>query len=88
MPSVSNRQALAMAAARSGNSNIGIPQSVGREFNKADAKSGRLSKAARGRVRARREQRRNNPKSTGRSLRGEIRNSIAVLRKRRERRNG
>lgn len=36
MPSVSDKQQRAMAAAAHGNSTIGIPQSVGAEFMRAD----------------------------------------------------
>jgi hypothetical protein len=39
MPSVSKAQNAAMWAAREGKSNIGIPQSVGREFTTAQAPS-------------------------------------------------
>ena len=36
MPSTSDKQRRAMAAAAAGNSTIGIPQSVGKEFAMAD----------------------------------------------------
>lgn len=36
MPSVSKKQARAMRAAAAGKSTLGIPQSVGKEFVKAD----------------------------------------------------
>lgn len=38
MPSTSAKQAVAMQIAAAGKSNIGIPQSVGKEFVAADAK--------------------------------------------------
>jgi hypothetical protein len=38
MPSKTKKQAKAMRAAAAGKSNIGIPQSVGKEFVKADKK--------------------------------------------------
>ncbi len=41
MPSVSRQQQKAMFAAASGNSNIGIPQSVGKKFAKADIARGK-----------------------------------------------
>src|SRR5215470_17651611 len=41
MPSVSEKQRRAMFAAAAGKSNIGIPQSVGKEFTAAD-KGGKL----------------------------------------------
>ena len=37
MPSTSGKQRNAMAAAAAGNSTIGIPQSVGKEYQMADA---------------------------------------------------
>jgi hypothetical protein len=36
MPSVSQKQAIAMRIAAAGKSNIGIPKSVGKEYVKAD----------------------------------------------------
>jgi hypothetical protein len=45
MPSVSEAQRKAMAAAASGNSTIGIPKAVGKEFIAAD-KGGKLPKKA------------------------------------------
>lgn len=39
MPSKTARQARAMGAAAGGSSKLGIPQSVGRDFVKADAKT-------------------------------------------------
>lgn len=45
MPSVSKKQAVAMQIAAAGKSNIGIPQSVGKEFHAADkAKSSMLKR--------------------------------------------
>ena len=41
-PPVSEAQRRAMFAARAGHSNLGIPQSVGREFNQADKGTGIL----------------------------------------------
>ncbi len=38
MPSVSEKQAIAMRIAAAGKSNIGIPQSVGKDFVQADKK--------------------------------------------------
>ena len=44
MPSKTPRQRRAMRAAAAGKSRIGIPQSVGREFVKADKKKRRKKK--------------------------------------------
>ena len=52
MPSKSRSQARMMAAAAHSPSfakKVGVPQSVAREFNKADAKTGILKKKPRGR---------------------------------------
>lgn len=46
MPSTSERQRRAMAAAAQGKSTIGIPKSVGKEFMKAD-EGGKLPKRKR-----------------------------------------
>ena len=51
MPSRSNKQARFMAAVAHDPAfakRVNVPQSVGREFNRADARSGRLSRASRG----------------------------------------
>ena len=54
MPAVSEAQRRAMFAAAKGNSNLGIPKSVGQEFAKADqggtlpAHKGAVAQAARG----------------------------------------
>ena len=47
MPSKTAKQHRAMAAAAAGRSTIGIPQSVGKEFMKADAKGKPKRKARR-----------------------------------------
>ena len=52
MPSTSNKMARTMAAAAHDEEfaeKMGIKQSVAREFNEADAESGRLSRAMKGR---------------------------------------
>ena len=45
MPSVSKKQRVAMKIAEKGESNIGIPQSVGAEFAAADARKSKASLA-------------------------------------------
>lgn len=45
MPSKTKKQARAMHAAAEGRSTIGIPQSVGKEFVKADKKKRKRGKA-------------------------------------------
>ena len=47
MPSVSRQQQKAMFAAKSGNSTLGIPQSVGSDFAKADIARGKKKLPAR-----------------------------------------
>lgn len=49
MPSVSDKQAVAMRLAAAGKSSIGIPKSVGQEFVAADTSQKRPSKTHRGR---------------------------------------
>lgn len=44
MPSETRKQAVAMMLAAKGKGNIGIPQSVGKEFHKEDKKTGILRK--------------------------------------------
>jgi len=44
MPSTSRKQAIAMMLAAKGKGNIGIPPSVGKEFHKADKRTGILKK--------------------------------------------
>ena len=51
MPSKTKKQARAMAAAAHGNSKIGIPADVGKEYHKHDRKSGLISRAMRGKKR-------------------------------------
>lgn len=46
MPATSKKQLRAMAAAMGGSSNIGIPQSVGKEFVKATPKGANLPESA------------------------------------------
>ena len=46
MPSVSQKQRVAMQFAKAGKSNIGIPQSVGADFVAADKKKSRARLAA------------------------------------------
>jgi hypothetical protein len=57
MPPVSERQRRAMWAAREGQSNIGIPRSVGREFTRADP-GGKLPRSKRKSTRSTRRSRR------------------------------
>lgn len=55
MPSRSNKQARAMAAAAHDpdiRRRLGIPKKVAKEYTEADAESGRLSKAMKGKKRA------------------------------------
>ena len=57
MPSRSNKQARLMAAAAHDPEfaeRVGVPQGVAREFNRADQRSGRLSKAMKERKRGNR----------------------------------
>jgi hypothetical protein len=44
MPSTSRKQAIAMMLAAKGKGNIGIPPAVGKEFHKADKRTGILKK--------------------------------------------